>query len=119
MLAETDVINMVARGISTGDILKGIHLSIAGRLVQLIRAVGAEGKVVLTGGLSRDEGMVEAVLQTLAADKGKKTRKQHADIVVETFPEGMLAGAIGAALLGARRFEQLERKRSYQGAEYG
>jgi len=120
VLAETDVINMVARGISTGDILKGIHLSIAGRLVQLIRAVGAAGKVVLTGGLSRDEGMVEAVMQTLEGDKGKKSRKQHADITVETFPEGVLAGAIGAALLGARRFDQLERKRSVEiGALHG
>ncbi len=114
VLAETDVINMVARGIPTGDILKGIHLSIAGRLVQLIRAVGAEQKVVLTGGLSRDEGMVEAVFQTLTDDKGKKSRKQHAEITIETFPEGILAGAIGAALLGARRFDQLERKRSSQ-----
>jgi benzoyl-CoA reductase subunit D len=116
VLAETDVINMVARGISTADILKGIHLSIAGRLVQLIRAVGAEGTVVLTGGLSRDEGMVEAVLQTLGGDKAKKSRKQHAELTITTFPEGVLAGAIGAALLGARRFVQLERKRSSESA---
>jgi hypothetical protein len=31
VLAETDVINMVSRGIATADILKGIHLSMAGR----------------------------------------------------------------------------------------
>jgi benzoyl-CoA reductase subunit D len=111
VLAETDVINMVSRGIATADILKGIHLGIASRLVQLVRAVGAEGKVVLTGGLSRDEGMVAAIRQTLDAEKEKKTRKVHADVTLVTFPEGILAGAIGAALLGALRFEQLERKR--------
>ncbi|MCC6215891.1 MAG: benzoyl-CoA reductase subunit D [Polyangiaceae bacterium] len=112
VLAETDVINMVARGIGTSDILKGIHLSIAGRLVQLLRAVGAGGNVVVTGGLSRDVGMVAAIEQLLAEEKNKKgpRRQQHAEIVVETFPEGILAGAIGAALLGAYRFEQLERK---------
>jgi len=110
VLAETDVINMVARGISTPDILKGIHLSIAGRLVQLIRAVGAEGKVVLTGGLSRDEGIVAAIEQTLEGEGGKKSRKQHARITVEAFPESILAGAIGSALIAARRFEQLQRK---------
>ena len=33
VLAETDVINMVSRGIRTRDILKGIHLSMAGRFV--------------------------------------------------------------------------------------
>jgi benzoyl-CoA reductase subunit D len=110
VLAETDVINMVSRGIGTGDILKGIHLSIAGRLVQLVRAVGAEGKVVLTGGLSRDEGMVAAIEQLLDEEKTKKSRKQHAEVTIETFPEGILAGALGAALLGAYRYEQLERR---------
>ncbi len=110
VLAETDVINMVSRGIGTADILKGIHLSIAGRLVQLLRAVGAEGNVVLTGGLSKDAGMVAAIEQLLAEEKNKKSRRQHADVTIKTFPEGILAGALGAALLGAYRFDQLERR---------
>ena len=41
VLAETDVINMVSRGISTADILKGIHLSMAGRYIKLLRSIGA------------------------------------------------------------------------------
>ena len=36
VLAETDVINMVSRGISASNILKGIHLSMAGRLSKLL-----------------------------------------------------------------------------------
>lgn len=111
VLAETDVINMVARGIATTDILKGIHLSIAGRLVQLLRAVGAAGNVVVTGGLSRDAGMVTAIEQLLVEEKGKKgAKKQHADVEIRTFDDGILAGALGAALLGAYRFDQLERR---------
>jgi benzoyl-CoA reductase subunit D len=113
VLAETDVINMVARGIATADILKGIHLSIGGRLVQLLRAVGAEGHVVITGGLSRDVGMVAAIEQLFAEEKGKKgprSKKGHADVVLRTFPQGILAGALGAALLGAYRIEQLEQR---------
>lgn len=110
VLAETDVINMVARGISTSDILKGIHMSIGGRLVQLLRAVGAEGNVVITGGLSKDVGMVAAIEQLFAEEKTKKTKKQHAEVVIKTFPDGILAGAVGAALLGAYRYEQLEKK---------
>ena len=35
VLAETDVINMVSRGISTSNILKGIHQSMAGRYLKL------------------------------------------------------------------------------------
>ena len=84
VLAETDVINMVARGISTSDILKGIHLSIAGRLVQLLRAVGAEGNVVVIGGLSKDVGMVAAIEQLFAEEKTKKSKKQHAEVVIKT-----------------------------------
>jgi benzoyl-CoA reductase subunit D len=103
VLAETDVINMVSRGISTADILKGIHLSIAGRLARLIRGVGSEEVVLLTGGLSCDEGLVAALRETLAEGKGA-----HLD--VRNHPQSILAGAIGAALLGAYRCEQLERK---------
>ena len=110
VLAETDVINMVARGIATADILRGIHLSIGGRLVQLLRAVGAEGNVVVTGGLSKDEGQIAAINHLLAEEKNKKSKRAHAELVIKTFPESILAGAIGAALLGAFRYEQLEKK---------
>ena len=110
VLAETDVINMVSRGIDTADILKGIHLSIGGRLVQLLRSVAAEGVVVLTGGLSRDEGLVAAVHELLEADKNKKRRRKVADVDLVTHPDGPLAGAIGAALLGAYRYRQLEQR---------
>jgi benzoyl-CoA reductase subunit D len=104
VLAETDVINTVARGVPTADILKGIHLSIAGRLVQLVRAVGVEGDVLLTGGLSRDVGLVAAVIESAAEGKKKIANR------FETHADGLLAGALGAALLGAYRFEQLQRR---------
>ena len=110
VLAETDVINMVSRDISPADILKGIHLSIAGRLVQLLRAVGASGTVVLTGGLSRDEGLVSAIEELIHEEKNRKRRKQHAPLDLIAHEDGILAGALGAALLGAYRYEQLKRK---------
>jgi benzoyl-CoA reductase subunit D len=109
VLAETDVINMVARGTPTADILKGIHLSIGGRLVQLVRAVGAEGTVLLTGGLSNDAGLVSAVRELAAEDKPRKG-KPVAAITFETHPDAILAGALGASLLGAWRHAQLERR---------
>ncbi|RMH16742.1 MAG: benzoyl-CoA reductase subunit D [Acidobacteria bacterium] len=106
VLAETDVINMVSRGIATADILKGIHLSIASRLVRLLRAVLPAGGVCLvTGGLSQDAGLLAAMREIAAADleKGKPPLelRSHADAV--------LAGALGAAALGAYRFAQLAR----------
>ena len=40
VLAETDVINMVSRGITLPNILKGIHKSMAGRAVRLLVSLG-------------------------------------------------------------------------------
>jgi benzoyl-CoA reductase subunit D len=103
VLAETDVINMVSRGLGTPDILRGIHDSIAARLARLIRAAGAEGVFLVTGGLARDEGLVEAIRAQLAAGRGPR-------LELRSHPLAIFAGAIGAALLGAHRFEQLERR---------
>ncbi len=98
VLAETDVINTVARGVPTPDILKGIHLSIAGRLVQLVRAGGIEGPVLVTGGLSKDIGLLAAIVESAAEGK-----KKAVAATFETHPDAVLAGALGAALLGAFR----------------
>src|SRR5512141_3106830 len=59
VLAETDVINMVSRGISASNILKGIHLSMAGRLSKLLKSIGVvDGVAMMTGGLALDKGLV-------------------------------------------------------------
>jgi len=104
VLAETDVINMVSRGISTSDILKGIHLSIAGRLVRLLRAVAEDGVVLATGGLAKDEGLLASMREISQQDEDKG--KPPLDL--RTHEDSILAGALGAALVGAYRFEQLE-----------
>jgi benzoyl-CoA reductase subunit D len=99
VLAETDVINMVSRGITTSDILKGIHLSMGGRFVKLLRAVGAEGDVALTGGLSRDSGLVEAMQDII--------KEEELPFRVVTHADSIHAGALGAALWGAFRHRKL------------
>lgn len=102
VLAETDVINMVSRGITPADILKGIHLSMAGRYVKLLRSAGALDDVAITGGLSADVGLAEAVREKIAED--------GAPIRVHTHPQSHQAGAIGAALWGAYRHRVLARR---------
>jgi len=101
VLAETDVINMVSRGISAPNILKGIHLSMAARLSKLLKSIGAtNGAVMCTGGLALDRGLVEALREDIAGIKDMKCDvRSHADSI--------FAGAIGAALWGAYRFEKL------------
>jgi benzoyl-CoA reductase subunit D len=111
VLAETDVINMVAKGQQTGDILRGIHLSIAGRLVRLLRSTGAEGVVAVTGGLAQDIGLTSVLSDLLQSDVGKgKQKKAAAPLTVVTHPLSAVAGALGAAMLGAFRYDQLRRR---------
>jgi benzoyl-CoA reductase subunit D len=101
VLAETDVINMVSRGITAPNILKGIHLSMAARLSKLLKSIGANhGVVMTTGGLALDKGLVEALKEDIAAIKDMKTE-------VRSHPDSIYAGAIGAALWGAYRFDKL------------
>jgi benzoyl-CoA reductase subunit D len=101
VLAETDVINMVSRGITAPNILKGIHLSMAGRLSKLLKSIGAtHGVVMVTGGLALDHGLIAALEEDIGKIKDMKS-------TVRSHPDSMYAGAIGAALWGAYRFEKL------------
>ncbi len=100
VLAETDVINMVSRGITPPNILKGIHLSMAGRYAKLLRACKAEGVVALTGGLANDKGLVAALQEKLDEIGVPLTLQSH--------PDSIYAGALGAALWGAFRMRKLK-----------
>jgi benzoyl-CoA reductase subunit D len=100
VLAETDVINMVSRGITAPNILKGIHLSMAGRLAKLLRVIKAnDGVAFLSGGLALDEGLRDALNESLAKMKLKIEARNH--------PDSPYAGAIGAAIWGAFRYDKL------------
>jgi benzoyl-CoA reductase subunit D len=100
VLAETDVINMVSRGIATPDILKGIHLSMASRIVKLLKVTGVrEGTALLTGGLALDSGLLAAIQEEMTNEKVNVKAVNH--------PDSIYAGAIGAALWGAFRHEKL------------
>jgi benzoyl-CoA reductase subunit D len=101
VLAETDVINMVSRGISTANILKGIHLSMVGRLFKLVKAARCEGVVLLTGGLAADTGLFAAMVEC-AADN-------ELEIEFRSHPDSVYAGALGAAIWGAFRKRKLDR----------
>jgi len=103
VLAETDVINMVSRGITTPNILKGIHASMADRLAKLLKTIGTiDGEVLMTGGLALDEGLVAAMQEAMVKEKVKFPVRSH--------PDSIYAGAIGAALWGAFRHEKLARE---------
>jgi len=100
VLAETDVINMVSRGIATPDILKGIHLSMASRIVKLLKVTGIqEGTVLISGGLALDTGLIAAIGEEMVNEKIAVKAQSH--------PDSIYAGAIGAAIWGAFRHHRL------------
>lgn len=102
VLAETDVINMVSRGISTANIIKGIHQSMAGRYLKLISSLNIEGVLLVTGGLAADVGLIAALREGAAA--------QELAVTIHAHDDSVYAGALGAALWGAFRARKLARE---------
>jgi benzoyl-CoA reductase subunit D len=100
VLAETDVINMVSRGISTPDIIKGIHLSIADKIIKLLTSLKAESPIALTGGMAINKGMVQAIEEL--AQKANLNYKFFAN------EDAIFAGSYGAAIWGGFRYFKLK-----------
>lgn len=96
VFAESEVINHLSNGVPAEDIMMGAMVALGGRAVQLMRRVGLEPGFMLTGGMTRNVAMVEALEKNLTA-------KLH----VAPNGLGQLNGAYGAALLGLRRIEKL------------
>ena len=103
VLAETDVINFVSRGIPLPDIMMGIHLSIAGRIARLISKIKPEFPIAFVGGMGLNIGMVEALRKCVKCNDPRK------DIV--THPDAIYSGALGAAIWGGYRFFKLKEKK--------
>lgn len=95
VLAESEVINLITIGYPVEDILMGAYLSISDRIVALLRQVGVDGEIALTGGITHNAGMVRALEQKL----GKP---------LNMCPDSEYAGALGACLLVERRLKKLE-----------
>ncbi len=97
VLAESEVINLITSGYPVEDILMGAHLSISDRLIALTRQVGLDGEITLTGGITRNVGMVKAIEQKLGKRVNVSRYSEH-------------AGSYGACLLARRRLRRLEER---------
>jgi len=91
VLAETEIINHLTAGATVANIVGGIHRSLAGRALALLKRVRLAGEVVFVGGVAVQEGMVAALQQTLGT-------------AVHVPDQPQFVCALGAALLGARRW---------------
>jgi len=100
VFAESEVINLVNEGVEISRIIKGLHISLAGRIATLAKRVGVIEDVAVTGGVAKNRGVIDAIEQKLG-------------VKVKRFPEGVdpqLVGAVGAAILAADRFAAQSRK---------
>jgi len=86
VFAESEVVSLIAENQPKEVIIRGLHDAIADRILGLIHRVGVEEDVTLTGGVAKNEGVVQAIEERLG---------------VKLFipPEPQIIGALGAALV--------------------
>jgi predicted CoA-substrate-specific enzyme activase len=85
VFAESEVIGMLARGVSREEILGGAAASLAARVASLAARLPVAAPAVLSGGLAESAGIARALSEAL-------------DIEVRPLHNGLYSGAIGAAL---------------------
>jgi predicted CoA-substrate-specific enzyme activase len=90
VFAESEVIGMLARGFRREEVAAGLHRSIARRIAGLVERVGARPPIAFTGGVAMNKAMAAALGQEL------KER-----LIIP--PDPRITGALGAALMAARR----------------
>jgi (R)-2-hydroxyacyl-CoA dehydratese activating ATPase len=96
IFCETEVHHYLQRGANLADLAAGINRTMAGRVMALVRRVGIEKEVTMTGGVANNP----AVRRELEKAMGFKM------ITYELDPQ--IIGALGAALI-ARRQEEVSR----------
>ena len=90
VFAESEVISQLAKGADRRDIIRGIHRSVASRVVGLANRIGVRDAVVMTGGVAQNGGVVSALQEALG----------H---TIHTSPLTQYNGALGAALFAFQK----------------
>lgn len=86
VFAESEVVSLVARNEPREDIIRGLHRAIVNRVWSMVRAVGVEGQVTMTGGVAKNSGVVELLEEKVGQP-------------INVYREPQIVGALGAALL--------------------
>lgn len=108
VFAEHEVTTRLTDGATIPEIVAGLHEAFAGRVVNMVRNLGIEKDVVVTGGGAKNIGLVKAI-------------EDKVGFPVLVPQEPLLTGALGAALLGrdfAARGIIPERERRLEGVTF-
>jgi len=85
VFAESEVISLIARGETRENIIAGIHEAIASRVSAMANRIGLAAPVMMTGGVARNAGVVQALEKVIG-------------MPVVVSPYAQVTGAIGAAV---------------------
>nr|HID59746.1 2-hydroxyglutaryl-CoA dehydratase [Desulfobacterales bacterium] len=96
VFAEQEVVSYLADGVLMEDIAAGIYDAIVARIHGMVRRIGIEQEIIMTGGVAKSRGLI-------------KTAKKRLGRVL-TPPEPLITGALGAAIFAKRLFEDSNRK---------
>ena len=96
VFAESEVISQLSMGTDKKDIINGIHHSVAARVAGLAHRVGVKERLVMTGGVAQNKGVVNALEEELG----------H---VIYTSPLTQYNGALGAALFAYEKYQKEHR----------
>lgn len=88
VFAQTELVSLLAAGESIESIVAGLHAAIASKVGSMAKRLGVRPTVMMTGGVAKNTGVVQALKQELGMD-----------IVVPTVIDPQLVGALGAALI--------------------
>jgi ferredoxin len=91
VFAKTEALNYYRKGIAREDILAGLHEAIATRSYNLLRRIDIEEQFAITGGISKNQGMVAKLKDKIGLEP----------MLCE---DPQLCGALGAALYAEERF---------------
>jgi len=90
VFAQSEVISLVARKFNRNDILAGMHLSMAKRIIKMMKKSEKGGDILMTGGGALNIGIHKAFEEELMKD-----------VYIANYPQ--FNGAIGAAIIASGR----------------
>ena len=85
VFAESEVVSLIAQNKPTDDIVHGLNKAVASKTAALAKRVGGEERYMMTGGVSKNEGLV-------------KTLEEKLGTTLVVSDKAQLCGALGAAL---------------------
>lgn len=92
VFAESEIITLLSEGYKKNSIIKGLNYSIAKRVISLLKRVGIEKEVVMTGGVAKNEGVRKAIEDILGFE-------------IHVPFEPQIMGALGAGIFAVENYK--------------